>query len=46
MSERLTLSAVSDAMVKEARAVLGDKAEYVVADVKDLPLAGGSFEQH
>jgi len=41
---RLTLTDFSPGMVEEARAVLGDGAEYAVADVQDLPFANASFD--
>jgi len=41
---RLTLTDLSDGMVEAARAVLGDRAEYEVADVQDLPFADNSFD--
>lgn len=31
-------------MIESARAVLGDRAEYVVADAQELPFADGSFD--
>lgn len=40
----LTLTDLSPGMVEEARAALGDRAEYAVADVQDLPFADGSFD--
>lgn len=41
---RLTLTDFSAGMVDEARAALGDRAEYAVADVQDLPFADASFD--
>jgi SAM-dependent methyltransferase len=41
---RITLTDLSAGMVEEARAVLGDRAEYVVADVQELPFADESFD--
>ena len=40
----LTLADFSAGMVEAARAVLGDRAEYAVADVQALPFADGSFD--
>src|SRR5215472_13543134 len=31
-------------MIEAARELLGDRAEYLVADVQELTLAGGSFD--
>jgi len=41
---RLTLTDFSAGMVDAARAVLGDRAEYAVADVQELPFADASFD--
>ncbi|HZS29695.1 MAG TPA: class I SAM-dependent methyltransferase [Gaiellaceae bacterium] len=41
---RLTLTDFSAGMVEAARAALGDRAEYAVADVQDLPFADESFD--
>jgi SAM-dependent methyltransferase len=41
---RLTLTDLSEGMVKEARARLGDLAAYRVADVQHLPFADESFD--
>jgi SAM-dependent methyltransferase len=41
---RLTLTDFSPGMVDEARALLGDRAEYGVADVQDLPFPDASFD--
>jgi len=41
---RLTLTDASAGMVEAARAVLGGRAEYAVADVQDLPFADSSFD--
>jgi ubiquinone/menaquinone biosynthesis C-methylase UbiE len=41
---RLTLTDFSSGMVDTARAALGDRAEYAVADVQDLPFADASFD--
>ncbi len=41
---RLTLTDFSPGMVDAARAVLGDRAEYAVADVQELPFADASFD--
>jgi SAM-dependent methyltransferase len=41
---RLTLTDFSPGMVDEARAVLGDRAEYAVADVQELPFPDASFD--
>jgi ubiquinone/menaquinone biosynthesis C-methylase UbiE len=41
---RLTLTDFSPGMVDEARAVLGDRAVYAVADVQELPFAAASFD--
>lgn len=41
---RLTLTDFSSGMVEAARAVLGDRAEYAVADVQELPFADASFD--
>jgi ubiquinone/menaquinone biosynthesis C-methylase UbiE len=40
----ITLSDRSAGMIAAAEAVLGDRAAYAVADVQDLPFAGGSFD--
>jgi SAM-dependent methyltransferase len=40
---RLTLTDLSPGMVETARAALGDRAAYEVADVQELPFADGSF---
>jgi ubiquinone/menaquinone biosynthesis C-methylase UbiE len=41
---RLTLTDFSPGMVDAARAVLGDQAEYAVADVQELPFPDASFD--
>lgn len=41
---RLILSDLSSGMVEAARGAIGDRAEYVVADVQELPFADGSFD--
>jgi SAM-dependent methyltransferase len=41
---RLTLSDLSPGMVELAQEALGERAEYAVADVQDLPFADGSFD--
>ena len=41
---RLTLTDASSGMVDAARAVLGDRAEYAVADVQELPFADSAFD--
>jgi SAM-dependent methyltransferase len=41
---RITLTDLSAGMVEEARAVLGDRADYVVTDVQELPFADESFD--
>jgi ubiquinone/menaquinone biosynthesis C-methylase UbiE len=41
---RLTLTDFSLGMVDAARAVLGDRAVYAVADVQELPFADASFD--
>lgn len=41
---RLTLTDVSSGMVDAARSVLGDRAEYAVADVQGLPFPDSSFD--
>src|SRR5262249_51313289 len=43
-SWRLTLSDSSPGMIEAARELLGDRAEYLVADVQELPLADESFD--
>jgi SAM-dependent methyltransferase len=43
-SWQLILSDQSAGMIETARAVLGDRAEYAVADVRDLPLPDESFD--
>jgi ubiquinone/menaquinone biosynthesis C-methylase UbiE len=40
----LTLSDFSPGMIDAARAVVGDRADYVVADVQELPFADESFD--
>jgi ubiquinone/menaquinone biosynthesis C-methylase UbiE len=40
----LTLSDFSAGMIKAARAVVGDRADYVIADVHDLPFPDESFD--
>jgi ubiquinone/menaquinone biosynthesis C-methylase UbiE len=41
---RLTLTDFSPGMVEEARTVLGERAQYEVADVRELPFADASFD--
>jgi ubiquinone/menaquinone biosynthesis C-methylase UbiE len=41
---RLILSDLSPGMVEAARGAIGERAEYVVADVQELPFADGSFD--
>jgi ubiquinone/menaquinone biosynthesis C-methylase UbiE len=41
---RLTLTDFSPGMVEAARGVLGDRADYLVADVQDLPFPDASFD--
>ena len=41
---RLTLTDLSPGMVDSARATLGDRATYAVADVQQLPFADESFD--
>lgn len=41
---RLTLTDFSPGMVDAARAALGERAEYAVADVQDLPFDDASFD--
>lgn len=41
---RLTLTDFSPGMVDAARAVLGDRAKYAVADVQELPFPDASFD--
>jgi ubiquinone/menaquinone biosynthesis C-methylase UbiE len=41
---RLTLTDVSAGMIEVARAALGDRAEYAVADVQELPFVDRSFD--
>ncbi len=41
---RLTLTDFSPGMVEEARAVLGNRAQYQVADVQELPFEDASFD--
>jgi SAM-dependent methyltransferase len=41
---RLTLADLSPGMVEKARAAIGDRAEYSVADVQDLPFEDESFD--
>jgi SAM-dependent methyltransferase len=43
-SWQLTLSDRSSGMIESARGVLGDRAEYVVAHVEQLPFAEESFD--
>jgi ubiquinone/menaquinone biosynthesis C-methylase UbiE len=43
-SWRLSLVDFSAGMIDAARDVLGEHAEYVVADVQELPFADGSFD--
>jgi ubiquinone/menaquinone biosynthesis C-methylase UbiE len=41
---RLTLTDLSEGMVEAARAVLGDRAQYGVASIEELPFADESFD--
>jgi SAM-dependent methyltransferase len=41
---RLTLTDMSPGMVESARAALGDRASFAVADVQELPFADESFD--
>jgi ubiquinone/menaquinone biosynthesis C-methylase UbiE len=41
---QLTLTDLSPGMLEEARAALGDRAEYAVADVEELHFADDSFD--
>ncbi len=41
---RLTLTDLSPGMLEAARAVLGNRAEYAIADVDELPFADDSFD--
>jgi SAM-dependent methyltransferase len=41
---RLTLTDFSPGMIEAARSVLGDRAEYAVADVQELPFPDASFD--
>lgn len=41
---RLTLADLSPGMVEEARRALGDRADYRVADITDLPFEDESFD--
>jgi len=41
---QLTLTDLSPGMIEAARAVLGDRAEYTVADVQELPCENASFD--
>jgi ubiquinone/menaquinone biosynthesis C-methylase UbiE len=41
---RITLSDFSAGMIDAARAVLGDRVEYQVANVEELPFADASFD--
>ena len=41
---RLTLTDLSPGMIESARAALGERAEYVVADAQELPFADSSFD--
>jgi ubiquinone/menaquinone biosynthesis C-methylase UbiE len=41
---RLTLTDLSEGMVEAARAVLGDRAQYGVTSVEELPFADESFD--
>lgn len=43
-SWQLTLADFSAGMIEVARSVLGARAEYVVADVQELPFSGESFD--
>lgn len=43
-SWRITLTDFSDGMIEAARDVLGDRAEYAVANVEELPFADESFD--
>lgn len=41
---RLTLTDLSPGMIEAARAVLGERARYAVADVQELPFEDASFD--
>ena len=41
---RLTLTDMSPGMIEAARAAIGDRAEYSVADVQELPFDDASFD--
>jgi SAM-dependent methyltransferase len=41
---RLTLTDLSPGMIEAAREVLGDRADYAVADAQELPFADESFD--
>ena len=43
-SWRLTLTDFSPGMIESARRVLGDRADYAVADAQKLPFADASFD--
>jgi SAM-dependent methyltransferase len=43
-SWQITLTDASVGMIEAARDVLGDRAEYAVANVEELPFADGSFD--
>lgn len=41
---RLTLADLSPGMVEDARRALGDRADYVAADIQDMPFEDASFD--
>ena len=44
-SWKLTLADFSPGMIEAARDLLGDRADYVVADAQDLPFDDGGFQR-